>query len=377
METFFELIRVALGVDGGLSHVPSQEEWQEMYSLSKKQTLTGICFYGVRRLYGECPEQTANLPSALRMRWLADAVRIQQRNELLNGKCVELQEELARDGFKSSILKGQGVAALYDGELRLLRQCGDIDIWVDGGMEKALRYCRERFGGVGFDYGHAHPPFFENVEVELHYRPFSMPSLRLNAKAQKWLGTPEIEALLTSGRVTLPSGREITVPAACFNAFFLLQHCYHHMFSVGVGLRQLLDYCLLLRHLTENDRKMAYGWVCGYGMERFASAVMWIMRDVFGVGEDCLLCAPDQQEGRFILNEIVTGGNFGRYDKRVRTIGRGKIRTFLTYLQHNRHLVTHYPSEFINGIVWPLYHLVWKRVWMLRHVDIMLCRRKG
>lgn len=53
------------------------------------------------------------------------------------------------EGLRCAILKGQGVAALYnsiDGEwpqLGLYRQSGDIDVWVDGGMDNALKWCRK------------------------------------------------------------------------------------------------------------------------------------------------------------------------------------------------------------------------------------------
>ena len=49
---FFELIRVAIGVDGCLSHTPKAAEWQELYAMAKKQPLVGICFAGVQRLSG-------------------------------------------------------------------------------------------------------------------------------------------------------------------------------------------------------------------------------------------------------------------------------------------------------------------------------------
>lgn len=88
------------------------------------------------------PEQTTNLPVQLRMQWLGVAVSIQKKNELLNKRCTELQNLLINEGFKTSILKGQGVATLYsavnNADLCSLRQSGDIDIYVEGGIEKDL-----------------------------------------------------------------------------------------------------------------------------------------------------------------------------------------------------------------------------------------------
>lgn len=47
---FFELIRVAIGNAVCLSHTPNADEWGELYAMTKKQSLVGVCFAGVQRL---------------------------------------------------------------------------------------------------------------------------------------------------------------------------------------------------------------------------------------------------------------------------------------------------------------------------------------
>ena len=160
---FFELIQVGIDQRALLSRVPSAKDWSVLYGLSVKQAVAGVCFYGVQRLP---KEQRACLPESLKMQWLALATQIQARNELMNRRCVELQRMLEDEGMKGSILKGQGVATLYN--LNMLRQSGDIDVLVDGGMEKVLSWCCERYGDADFDYINAHVPMFKDVEVELH-----------------------------------------------------------------------------------------------------------------------------------------------------------------------------------------------------------------
>ena len=46
---FFELIRVAIGNAGCLSHTPTAAEWNVLYAMAKEQSLVGICFAGVQR----------------------------------------------------------------------------------------------------------------------------------------------------------------------------------------------------------------------------------------------------------------------------------------------------------------------------------------
>ena len=125
---FFELIQVAIGRRDALSRVPSAKEWYALYGLSVKQAVTGVCFCGVQRLANE---QVVHLPKQLMMQWFAFAEQIKQRNRLLNDRAKELSEKFAEGGFRSCVLKGQGVAFLYninlDLNLNLFRQSGDID----------------------------------------------------------------------------------------------------------------------------------------------------------------------------------------------------------------------------------------------------------
>lgn len=359
---FLELIRVAIGRSSALSSVPSASDWKLLYRMAGKHALLGVCFFGVQRLP---KEQTASLPVKVKMQWLAVAAEIQKRNEVLDKRCVQLQKGLEAEGFQSAILKGQGNAKLYNSsvELASLRQSGDIDVWVSGGMNRALAWCREKFGDVEYDYINAHVPVFKDVEVELHWRAQSMTNLFMNSKLQRWLESEETKSMMVREKVMLRNGEEITVPVFEFNAFYQMLHCYHHMFESGLGLRQLMDYYFLLkssknRTLNEEVRER-FGQ---FGMGRFASAVMWIMKEVFCLEDEFLLCEADEKEGRFILKEVMAGGNFGHHDERIRMIGPGKLKFLFSGIQHNWHLATRYPSEFFWAPVWLVYHYMWKRL---------------
>ena len=53
--------------------------------------------------------------------WMGMAAKIQQRNEVVNQQCEEVQKMLAEKGFRSCIFKGQAVASLYHSSLSALR----------------------------------------------------------------------------------------------------------------------------------------------------------------------------------------------------------------------------------------------------------------
>ena len=114
---FFTLIKVAIGKEGVLCKTPTSKEWQQLYDMAKKQSLVGVCFAGVQKQVNQHQE----LPEMLYLTWMGMAAKIQQRNEVVNQQCEEVQKMLAEKGFRSCIFKGQAVASLYHSSLSALR----------------------------------------------------------------------------------------------------------------------------------------------------------------------------------------------------------------------------------------------------------------
>lgn len=355
-ELFFELIRVAIGTEICLTHFPTANEWGKLYEAAKKQTLLGVCFAGVQKLPENVrPQEMLNLT------WMGMAAKIQQRNELLNRRCLELQTRLSVDGMFSSILKGQGIGTLY-GELAGLRQSGDIDIWVSGGSKNALQYARERYGGISYDYINVHLPMYEDTDVELHWRVQYMSNLLKNRRLQMWVS--QNEDLLLGGKVILSEGKELIVPTLDFNRVYILLHCYHHVLESGLGLRQLMDLYFVLKASDAKSTKTCLNVVKQLGMIHFAKGIMWLLAHVFENTDDIcpwMICEPSEKEGRFLLKEVMAGGNFGHHDSRVNDLGmKGIWKDKVIQLQHVLLIASHYPSEVFWTPVWFVYHKLWK-----------------
>ena len=45
---------------------------------------------------------------------------------------------------------------------------------------------------------------------------------------------------------------------------------------------------------------------------------MYIMQEVFGMPASRLIIPPNEKYGKFVLNEVLEAGNFGRHDARNR-----------------------------------------------------------
>lgn len=313
LELFFELIQLSIGTRDTLSRVPQADEWGELYKAARKQTLVGVCFAGIQRLYDSQRGMVESFPETLKKKWITETLMISRNNERLNYRCVELQTQLAKDGFKTYIMKGQGNAALYGDTLCKLRQPGDIDIFLDGGFKRVMAYVNDTFPSNEVNELEIHYHCFKDVEVEIHYKPFIVRDFIRNARLQRFFRSKSKECF--ENRIGLPNNAgEIVVPTPEFNIVHQLVHIKHHLFSDGIGLRQLMDYCFVLRDAraklvnTENALKVIHS----LGMDCFAKSLMWVLQKVFALESDVLLWQPDEKHGYFLLAEILRKGNFAQ-----------------------------------------------------------------
>lgn len=151
--------------------------------------MVGVCFAGAKKLQ----RQFQSPPEMLYLRWMGMAAKIQQRNVRVNKQCADLLARMGKDCFKASILNGQGIGALYASHLSDLRQSGDIDVWAEGGFEKAYQYAKNISGGLDYGYLNTHLNVFEDTDVELHWRPCNLHNVFANNRLQKWLKGNESE----------------------------------------------------------------------------------------------------------------------------------------------------------------------------------------
>lgn len=354
---FFELVQVAISKRICLSHTPSADEWGKLYAMAKKQSLVGVCFVGVQKLV----EQRQELPEMLYFTWMGMAAKIQQRNEVVNRQCVELQKRLSADGFRSYIMKGQYVATLYGEHLAALRQSGDIDVYLEGGLDKVLAYART-FGEVKkVNELEMSVPVFSETEVEFHYRPFIMRNPFKNARLQAFFNSKNIECF--TNKIALPNDvGEIVSPTIEFNLVHQLVHTYHHFITEGVGLRQLMDYYFVIQASNAEDIRECQKMVASLGLNRFASALMWVLVHVFGLKVEQALWAPCEKDGRLLLDEILLSGNFGHTDERAKDIQTSRWKAFCFVNGKTFRFWRFDHWAWFWSPVWRIYHFLWRKM---------------
>lgn len=351
---FLDLVSFSVS-DKPFCHILTDDEWRLVYDLAKKQTLTGILLEGIKRLPKEqCP------PKAILLQWFTHVENIKKKNQELNRLVPQLIQKFQKDGFRSVILKGQGNALLYPNPL--LRTPGDIDIWLDGNKSEIIRYVRKYCPNEEIVYHHAEFPVMKQCDIEVHFTPSWMNNYFKNKKLQQFF--EESKEAQFNHKVSLPDKEGfIYVPTAGFNRAYIMLHIYRHLFEEGIGLRQLVDYYYVLKQkCTDTEKEKSRLTIEQLGMKRFCSAVMYIMQEIFGLEKEFLIFAPSEPEGKFLLEEILRAGNFGKWDERiVRQKNETHIHKYFRKIKRNLRFIKSYPSEVIWNPIFRFWQYQWRK----------------
>ena len=407
---FFDFLRFCIGSAKEIPGSLKKADWKELYAIAKKQCLVGVLFDGIKKL----PAEHVGMKKELLLQWMAECQMLEKANVRLNDAAILVSEWFRKKGFRTCILKGQGNALLYPNGL--LRTPGDIDIWVEGGDKRVISFVRSISPHEKACYHHIEFPSYKGVEVEVHYRPSFLLCFSHDRKLQKYYERVKEEQF--SHRVMLGEQGVIAIPTVEFNLIFQLTHIYAHLMNEGIGLRQLLDYYYVLCDFYKVYQKSSKitpslftlkegstshpdplssgarektalrcseplhykdggpskvspdcaGWdrlgvvqkeLKELGLWKFAEGIMYIMQEVFGMPASRLIVPPNEKYGKFVLNEVLEAGNFGRHDER-NCFGRSKLGHNLQRVYRDIRLVRYFPAEALSEPIFRTWHFFWR-----------------
>ena len=369
-----------------------------------------VLFNGIRKL----PAEQVGMKKELLLKCMAESQMLEKANVRLNDAAIQVSGWFRKKGFRTCILKGQGNALMYPNPYS--RTPGDIDIWVEGGDKRVISFVRSISPHEKACYHHIEFPSYKGVEIEVHYRPSFLQCFWHNRKLQEYYERVKEEQF--SHRVMLGEQGEIAIPTVEFNLIFQLTHIYAHLMNEGIGLRQLLDYYYVLcdfykvyqksskitpslftlkegstshpdplssgarektalrcseplRYKDGGPSKVSpdcAGWdrlgvvqkeLKELGLWKFAEGIMYIMQEVFGMPASRLIVPPNEKYGKFVLNEVLEAGNFGRHDER-NCFGRSKLGHNLQRVYRDIRLVRYFPAEALSEPIFRTWHFFWR-----------------
>ena len=357
----FLFLKYCLGNKVVMNNVVVDINWQQLYTFASKQSLLGFCFDGIERLGKEYSEELKRNPieRELLMTWMGATQQIHWQNMKVNMVASNLYSMLRGDGLRCCILKGQGNTLMYPNVYS--RNPGDIDVWVNASREQITEYAKKHFE-IEDDIRYHHlETSLDGVPVELHFFPGIMNNSIYNARLQKWF--KRNADLQCSNVVSLPDGiGEIAIPTTAFNVVYQLTHLYHHFFDEGIGMRQIIDYFLVVNNdelLVIRDtlqRELKH-----LGLWKFARAVMYVLHEALGLSEEKMIVPMDEKRGKLLLAEILNGGNFGKhFTKYGHFTQQGMAKKYFLKIWRNMHFVRHYPAEALSEPIFRTWHFFWR-----------------
>lgn len=381
---FFTLLRYSIGSSVVAPNL-SFSELKEIYGISRKQALTGVILDGVKRMDFSnihLQEGEKDAYEDLVMKWICDGVKIARRNDRVNKNLAVVFHQFEKNGFECCLLKGQGIAFLYPHLDE--RTSGDIDVWLrpvhntndfchkdlkdskdlfcaESDIKKVIDFVRSYDSSARAIYHHIDCPSYNGTEVEVHYRPHFMQNLLHNARLQQFFLEHADEQFTHKVQI---GDAIIAVPTREFNIIFQLSHIYQHLFHERIGLRQILDYYYVLQSSTNGEllisNEQLFVTLDRLGLQSIGGAICWILVNCFGMDKSLCVVPPDERRGRFVLSEILAGGNFGKYDSR-KHFGNSAVGKNLDRLLWDARLLCYFPNEALSEPLFRIYHWFWRR----------------
>ena len=244
-------------------------------------------------------------PQDVSIDWMSEAEEIRMNNATVSKRCAIIQKKLLERKIYTSLLLGQGVAPYYGEELQELRQSKGIDVYVDCGREKAIKFVKQ----TGQEHvRHTHQivwlDAWEDTPVRIHPRMAHTKNRLKNAVIERWFRQNREQLFLEKG--------ELVVPTANANLVYALQHLYGEMLSEGIDMCQLMDCFFILKTLNGQFGTFKGGMTVkktmkSFLMKRFTRGVMWVMQEVFRMDRSLLPMEPSEKDGRIILLQVMEG----------------------------------------------------------------------
>ena len=242
-ESFLQLVR--LGIGHSAMFQPTVANWVGIKTLAEKHGLSAVVLDGIEKASQDC-----QMPLDLKLQWIGEVLQDYEGRYKAYEKTIgQIASFYNTHGYKMMVLKGY--ACSLDWPKPEHRPCGDIDIWLFG-QQKGADTILASEKGIKVDTSeHHHTTFYwSDFVVENHYdfinthRHYSHRGLEQIFKEQGKDDSHFVEL----------KGEKVYLPSTNLHALFLVRHALNHFASIGINLRQVLDWAFFVeKHTNEID----------------------------------------------------------------------------------------------------------------------------
>lgn len=250
-EVFLQLVRLGIGRSKDTIIPKEGISWLEIKALAELHGLSAVVLNSIEKL-----PVASRPPQEFLLEWIGEVLQGYEYPYEQYCKAIsELAGFYSQHGYRMMVLKGY--ACSLDWPMPEQRPCGDIDIWLFGKQKEADAVLTHEKGIEVDTSKHHHTTFYwGDFMVENHYdfinthRHYSHQGLE---QIYKELGQDDSHYVevksASAGSVT-----KVYLPSPNLHALFLVRHALNHFSSIGINLRQVLDWAFYAeKHTNEID----------------------------------------------------------------------------------------------------------------------------
>ncbi|MBO6214737.1 MAG: nucleotidyltransferase family protein, partial [Lachnospiraceae bacterium] len=285
-----------------------------------------------------------------------------------------LQRALSKEGIRSAVMKGPGIARYYP--IPELRKSGDIDLWLldvfeggnatDDNFGEIFDRARQIIGRFGYEKSEVqgnmhHMAFFKDKgpEVELHGR---LTEIFDDDGANNRLLSFQNRAKERLIKIKTVTGKEFITLSEEDGGLYMLLHCLQHYTTKGFGWKFVCDWTAFLNSIEDMEILRSLKEMTeDFGIATFTEALTEVAVLKMGLNKDkgsifiTGRIKPEVSEG--LLRELFDSGEFGLEDANRMVVLRsrgliGLIREFHHQMRHN------HPMESRKVWKWPYLWIV-------------------
>ncbi len=257
------------------------------------------------------------------------------------------------------ILKGMAAAAYYPHPQQ--RMLGDVDFLIDPSQQEEITHLLEQHGYQNWHVDHiCHVVFRKgNAHLEMHFEIAGIPYGASGERVRTFM-----QNAVQHRHTASFDGWTFPAPDDLYHGVVILLHMQHHMLGEGLGLRHLCDWACYLQQTHEDAFwEPLLALFADIGLLCYAKVITKTCARYLGCV--CPTWAEDADEALCddVMNDVLTGGNFGRKDDARAKSGmmisdhgktgtrRGKVANLFTTLHQST--AARYPAVRKCPLLYP------------------------
>jgi hypothetical protein len=356
---YLSIIRYALDENSTKPNGIEKINWFDFFQFVTQHEVVGAIYQGILRLSAS----GASIPKEVLTMWEDNYQRIKKVNLETYKNTIGLVDFFKQDSFDCCVLKGQASALLYSDPFG--RVAEGVSVWVTSpnySTKGIIHYVKQKNPRGVAKYNYCYYGKFRSTDVEVHYRPAYMFNPYRKTLLLRWIREQREQQFRNMVDLPCCIGK-ISTPTWEFNVITQLANIFGHALNEGFDLRQVIDYYYLLKSARdqEKDKLDISRLLKSFGLQKIASAMMWILHDMLGLEEELLIAPRDEKRGWILLEEVLRGPQRSRYFRgKVRVIRQS--RRALHSLKRFLKMLLYYPEEEFWIPFFRIYHFFFWQV---------------